>query len=269
VKDRFPFVDSQSSSFAERVKGVQNRAEATAEQVKSLIDAYHAVDGPSLTRFLASRGTCTSDPALGFLQRLDNAVTLFASAADPALKTPTVVLDMLPEFRLGSNPGTGGDQIAEWTLEVGSRSVRDPIAAPAAAVPWTYGDKVSLVIRFARDSPAVPAPGAGVLLRGTSSDGRTVRFDFTGNWAMFQLLLARSISNESDALLLRDVTPTVLAVDVPVQPDPTKPPVTNSATVSSFELFMRLGTFQRGKTEALTVGMLPTQAPATVTCLGI
>jgi hypothetical protein len=128
---------------------------------------------------------------------------------------------------------------------------------------------VSLLLRFARDSPAVPAPGAGVPLRGSSGDGRTVRFDFTGNWAIFQLLLARSIATESDALLLRDVTPTVLAVDVPVQPDPTKPPVTTSAPASSFELYMRLGTFPRGKTEALTVGLLPTQAPATVMCLGI
>jgi type VI secretion system protein ImpL len=158
--------------------------------------------------------------------------------------------------------------VAEWRLEVGSRSVGEPLAAPPTPLPWTYGDRVSLVIRFARDSPSVPAPGAGFAPAGTTADDRTVRFDFNGNWAMFQLLLARTMPREVDAALVRDLPPTVLAFDIPVRPDPAKPPLAKPEAASPFELFMRLGVLQRGKTELLTVGALPTGAPATVACLG-
>jgi type VI secretion system protein ImpL len=269
LRDRFPFIERSSPAFADSVRTVQGRAEATPDGVKALLDVYRSVDGPAVTRFLESRGTCSGDQALTFLQGVDTASTLLASAADPALKTPTIVLDVNPEFRLAANPGAGGDHIAEWRIDVGARSVREPLPAPSTPLPWTYGDPVSLIIRFARDSPSVPAPGAGVRLRDANADDRTVRFDFTGNWAIFQLLLARTISREADALLVRDIAPTVLAFDIPVRPDPAKPPLAKTGPVSSFELYMRLGIFPRGKTEVLSVGRLPTRAPATVACLGM
>ena len=221
-----------------------------------------------MTRFLESRGTCSGDPALAFLQGIDSASALLASAADPALKTPTVVLDVIPEFRLPVHPGTGGDQVAEWRIDVGARSVGEPLPAPLAPLPWTYGDKVSLVVRFARDSPSVPVSGAGLPLGDAKGDERTVRFDFTGNWAIFQLLLARTISNETDALLLRDAAPNVLALDIPVQSDPAKPPLAQPSPASRFDVYMRLGMSPRGKPESLGLGRLPTRAPSTVACLG-
>ena len=52
-----------------------------------------------------------------------------------------------------------------------------------------------------------------------------MRFDFTGNWALFRLLLARAISISADALGLLDAAPTVLAFQIRVQPDPGKPPL--------------------------------------------
>ena len=104
--------------------------------------------------------------------------------------------------------------------------------------------------------------------RDTNPDDRTVRFDFTGNWAIFQLLLGRTISRETDALLLRDVAPDVLAFDIPVQTDPAKPPLAQPSPASPFEVFMRLGMSPRGKPEALGLARLPTRAPTTVACLG-
>jgi type VI secretion system protein ImpL len=269
LQGRFPFVDASSPSFAARVKDAQSRPEATPAHVKAVIDRYRSVDGPAVTQFLASWRACSHDPALAFLQALDNTGTLLASAADPALKTPTIVLDVMPEFRLAANPGSGGDHVAAWRLDVGSRSVGEPIGAPVTPLPWTYGDKVALEIRFARDSPNVPAPGAGVPAAGSGGDTRTVHFDFTGNWAIFQLLLARRIPNDADVLLLRDAAPTVLAIDIPVQADPAKPPLATPAPASPFEVFMRLGLFPRGKPEPLSAAVLPTQAPTTVACLGM
>ena len=269
LRDRFPFVDNASPSFADRVRAIQGKAEATPAGVKALLDAYRSIDGPIVTRFLEARGTCSSDPALAFLQGVENASALLASAADPALKIPTVVLDVIPEFRLAANAGTGGDHIAEWRMDVGARNLHEPLAAPVAPLPWSYGDRVSLVVRFARDSPSVPMSGAGLPLSDMRGDQRTVRFDFTGNWAIFQLLLARTISSETDALLLRDTAPTVLALDIPVESDPAKPPLAQPSPSSKFEVYMRLGMSPRGKPEALSLGRLPTRAPSTVACLGI
>jgi hypothetical protein len=115
----------------------------------------------------------------------------------------------------------------------------------------------------------VPGPGAGVAPVEENADERTVRYDFRGNWAIFQLLLARTIVRDADAPLLRDLPPTVLAFDIPVQPDPAKPPLARMGAAAAFELYMRLGVLARGKTELLTVGALPTDAPPTVSCLGM
>jgi type VI secretion system protein ImpL len=268
LRDRFPFVDNASPSFADRVRAIQGKAEATPSGVKALLDAYRGIDGPIVTRFLEARSACSGDPALAFLQAVESASALMASAADPALKTPTVVLDLIPEFRLAVRAGTGGDHIAEWRMDVGGKSLREPLTPPVAPLTWSYGDRVSLAVRFARDSPSVPLAGAGLPLSEARGDPRTVRFDFTGNWAIFQLLLARTISNETDALLLRDAAPTVLALDIPVEPDPAKPPLVQPSDASKFEVYMRLGMSPRGKPEALSPGRLPTRAPTTVACLG-
>ena len=72
-----------------------------------------------------------------------------------------------------------------------------------------------------------------------------------------------------EALSLRDGGPTLLAVDIPVQPDVTKPPLTQPAAVSTFDLYMGLGLFARGKPDLMKVGELPTQGPDRISCLGI
>ena len=267
LRDRFPFVEGSAPTFAGRVRAAEGRAEATPAGVKALIDAYKTVDGLSLTRFLEARRTCSTDPAVAFLHGVDSASRLLASAADPLLKTPMIVLDLRPEFRLSADPGRGGDQIAEWRMEVGSRMAREPVAT-ADPLPWTSGDKVSVVVRFARDSPSVPTADAGVPARSSGLDDRTVRFDFSGGWALFQLLLARTIPRPADVLRLGEVPQTVLAFEIPVRPDSGKPPLGEAAPGSPFEVYIRLGIFSHGKTEALTVDPLPTQAPATVRCIG-
>ncbi len=269
LRDKFPFIDSDARSFTARLREAQGRPEATPENVKALLDAYSSADGPVLTRFLGSRGTCSSDPALAFLRAVDNASTVLASAADPQQKAPAVAFDVRPEFRLRANPVTGGDQIAEWQLEVGARTLREMGEAAAEPLVWTSGDRVSLVLRFARDSPSVPAAGAGLPLDPSAGDGRTVRFEFTGQWAIFRLLLAHTVSSVADALSLRDGGPTLLAVDIPVQPDVTKPPLTQPAAVSTFDLYMGLGLFARGKADLIKVGEFPTQGPDRISCLGI
>ncbi len=267
LKDKFPFVDTPSSSFAGRVREAQGRTEATPEGVKALLDTYRVVDGPAMTTFLEANRACSTDPAVLFLRRVDSASKLLASAADPLLKKPAIVLDLKPEFRLGSNPGTGGDQVAEWRMAVGSRSVREPVAAAAEPLPWTSGDRVSVIARFARDSPSVPT-AAGLPPGGSVTDDRTVHFDFTGNWAIFKLLLARGIPSPASAMRLRDVAPTVLAFEIPMQPDARQPPLAEAGQSSPFDVYIRLGIFPRGKTDPLTVDALPTLAPPTVACLG-
>ena len=85
---------------------------------------------------------------------------------------------------------------------------------------------------------------------------------------VLRLGLARTIASETDALLLRDTPPTVLGLDIPVESDPAKPPLAQPSQVSKFDVYMRLGISPRGKPEVLSVGRLPTRAPATVACLG-
>ena len=105
--------------------------------------------------------------------------------------------------------------------------------------------------------------------RAGEPDERTVHFDFSGDWALFRLLLARTITRPADVLRLRqgDVPQTVLAFQIPVQQASNKPPLMAAGQGSPFEVHMRLGMFAVGKTEALTVGPLPSQAPTRVMCI--
>jgi hypothetical protein len=91
----------------------------------------------------------------------------------------------MAEFRAARARERGGDQVAEWWLEVGGDRLT-PRDSAGTASPWRAGDAVRLGVRWALDSPLRPVQ-QGLAYPGRVAD-RTVAWSFGGDWALLRLL---------------------------------------------------------------------------------
>ncbi len=239
-------------------RALSGAADATPEQVAEFLGVFDREGGRALRQVAESR-VCSAD-VVGFLRQTDTAAAMLATMR--ALTPPVLALDVLPEFRIAPERGVGADQIAQWQMTVGALTVQE--GAAAKPLPWVSGDPVAVTVRFARDSPSRPmsaVPAARV-------QERSVYFEFSGRWALLQLLRAgRSAS--LDLLRVADAAPTVLGFQIPVERDPATPPLAGPEPVSPFSAFMRIRVYQPGKQEPLPVDEFPVSAPARLSCPGL
>ena len=131
--------------FSQNVDGTR---EAAAADLGEFLRLYDRQDGRSLLQQIQGR-SCGDDAAL-FLSRLDALYPVLS----PARELQTLALDLLPEFRVNRDREVGGNQIAQWQLDVGRQTFRDGEVAKAGR--WVSGDPVRFALRFAKDSPSRP-----------------------------------------------------------------------------------------------------------------
>jgi type VI secretion system protein ImpL len=99
-----------------------------------------------------------------------------ASAADGAC-------DVQVEFRANPAHEVGGNQIAAWNFHFPEEQLS--YGGPKAVAHWRMGDAVRLALRWAKNSPDIPAPEQddGGLVR-----DRWVTFEARGMWALLRLM---------------------------------------------------------------------------------
>jgi len=156
---------------------------------------------------------------------------------------------------------SGGNQIAQWQLDIGRQIYRD--FDQAKAVRWVSGDPIRLTLRFAKDSPSRPliAPG-----RVRSAGDRAVAFDFQGTWALLGLA-AMGRPAAADLAGARDAAPNTLVFEIPVERDPQQPQLASAPPPPPvFRVYVRVRVFQPGKTDSLAIGEFPVRAPAELSC---
>ena len=241
---RFPF--SQS---------LEGTREAAPTDLGEFLRLYDRQDGRSLLQQIQGR-SCGDEASL-FVSRLDGLYPVLSSVRE----LQTLALDLLPEFRVNRDREVGGNQIAQWQLDVGRQTFRDGEVAKAGR--WVSGDPVRLALRFARDSPSRPVGAPG---RARPAADRAALFDYQGAWALFGLLAAGRPA-PADLAGLRDTSPNTLAFDIPVERDAGQPPLGTTALLSPlFRVYIRVRVFQPGKTDPLTIGEFPVRAPADLSC---
>ncbi|HSU13837.1 type VI secretion protein IcmF/TssM N-terminal domain-containing protein [Longimicrobium sp.] len=149
---------------------------------------YRALDQQAWADSLVRSGTAgvggPGSDAAAFLEEIDAARPFLATllGADTTGQPAFVVM---AEFRAARARERGGEQIAEWWLEVGGDrlTARDSVGA---ATPWRAGDAVRLGVRWAMDSPLRPVP-TGLAAPGRVAD-RQVSWSFGGDWALLRLI---------------------------------------------------------------------------------
>jgi type VI secretion system protein ImpL len=138
----------------------------------------------------ASPGLATVLP--GVVQNPDGiAAFLQAITAARPLVTGTPK-DLMPalglsvQFRTNRSREVYGNRIAEWRLQIGQQILDFPPEPGDTPPPiWHLGDPITLSLRYANNSPEVPAssnpsPAASV-------QGRTLTYRYTDAWSLFAL----------------------------------------------------------------------------------
>jgi hypothetical protein len=240
--------------FNQRLSGRFPFSPLSAEQLPSeadpqdLAEFYRLFDtyGKSIRAGLQNGNFGSSYlPILGFLNQMDALRPLFSSllTGEPNA-VPT--FDFVPVFRVNQSREIKGNQIIDWTLQVGSDTFR--YRDPERVGRWSFGQPIKLMLRWAKDSPEQPAPVRGVSDARTNS--RIVSYEFRDSWALLNMVVRHEASsNDFDRM---------------VDPEPQTLAFTVSGTTQDPEakVFVRIKLRPPGKPENLRLRGFPTEAPS-------
>jgi type VI secretion system protein ImpL len=175
---RFPFSQTLDNRPA---------AQASPEEIASF---YRTLDlyGNGLEKVLPGL-VKDPDAATGFLEAVRQARPLVTGTPSGTLPSLTVLV----HFRANLSGETYGGSIGAWTIRIGQKTVSYPpgqVTGPGLA--WHPGDPVSVVLRYAFDSPEIPS-GVNASAAAQTS-GNTVTFQYNGPWALYAMLRDHTVT---------------------------------------------------------------------------
>ncbi|MCX6598766.1 MAG: hypothetical protein NTV70_20635 [Acidobacteria bacterium] len=204
------------------------------------------------TRFESSRA-----PALQFLDQMDRLRPLVVPASPEAEKEPPLTLDVVPAFRANQALEVAGNQIIEWTLQMGGQIFRQQ--EPEHPGRWRTGNPIRLSLRWANDSPSLPV--ADSRQPNLRLSGRGVIFEHTNRWALYSFL-KRHEAPASDAVRANDPKPYLLRLNIRTAPDPKWAKPEDDRAASNATVFLYFRVYLPGTKVPLTLPVFPEQAPS-------
>jgi type VI secretion system protein ImpL len=196
--------DSFSSAFNEGVAGRQPfratghslQADAGAADVGQLGQVLQRYDRVSSIvrqeRSGAAQGAQMSMPVRQFVDNFDEVNSLLAPLY-PSTDGTATGYDISVDFRVNRVGEVAANQVIDWTLKVGDQSLSlDDAPHP---LHWDYGMPVSLVLRFAKDSPLTATNDAQQ--RALSTDGRVLTWQFADPWALISFIAQQRVPDGS------------------------------------------------------------------------
>jgi len=179
LSGRFPFASLSEGET------VQDAPPSEVRGFYEQFDRYVSTYRPVLQR------TDTGEQAQKFLRRMENLRPFFAAYLDNPSTYPIPTVDVVPQFRVNRDREVLGDQVIGWQMRVGSERTT---YEQSDTLHWAAGDPVGVRLRWASDAPTRPVEAK----RGTvSSQSRTVRYQYRGQWALLRLLRRHSAPSES------------------------------------------------------------------------
>jgi type VI secretion system protein ImpL len=225
---------------------------------QDVINIYKQLDtyGKSIRAGLDNGGFGVSQSRVSaFLSQMETLRPLFASLFS-AEGDPAPALDFVPVFRVNQGRELNGNQIIDWTLQVGADTFhfRDPQRTGR----WMFGQPVKLTLRWAKDSPEKPASVRG---SGDSQlSSRSVVFEYRDSWSLLSMLaLHQPRPNDFDRLV--DPDPQTLVFEVADTKDHAPAGKTGADATPETRVFIRLKLRPPGKPDNLRVRTFPMEAP--------
>jgi len=197
------------------------------------------------------------DAALGFLSQITAIRPVFAAFLMSAEKNPAPAFDFVVNFRVNRNHEIEGNQIADWGLEVGQQSFQP--RAKENTGHWKLGDPIRLSLRFADDSPSVPATDNNQPAMNVK--GRLATYEYTGAWSLFRLLLEHKPA-QGEFGGGPDPSPQTLSFYVPTTLDRTLPQRKDATTAGQVRVYLQITVVPPGGKDGVLVSLpFPAQAP--------
>ena len=151
--------------FAERVDGAAG-VEAEPEAIRAFYRLFDQRGPMDQTMFRSNFITDTAvAQVLAFLQDMTAVRAFFAPWLDGKGPPNRPSVDFAVDFRVNRASEQAGNQIIDWTLEVGEQTFHSTDSQRQGR--WRFGDRIRLMLRWAKDAPLQPS------LAGTPS-GATV-----------------------------------------------------------------------------------------------
>jgi type VI secretion system protein ImpL len=190
VAGRMPFDNVDMLRVATRNSGMPGVADfgelgQVLKHYQPVSETFHASGAG------ASSGT-TNYKVRQFIENFDQVKTLLAPLY-PSDDGAATGYDVNVEFRANRNGEVAANQIIDWTLTIGSQSLS--MNEAPHALHWDFGTPVSLVLRFAKDSPLAAAEDAQQ--RAYSTDGRTLTWQFSDPWALITFINRQRVADAS------------------------------------------------------------------------
>jgi type VI secretion system protein ImpL len=255
---RFPFASAAPQTpFQEAVPGALvdffGKFDEYGKIAAASLGASPAGLAPGNAQLAKSR-----DAALAFLSQMGSIRPVFAAFLMGADKNPVPGFDLAVNFRVNRGKEIEGNQIFDWSVEVGSQSFQ--YRAKPNTGHWNLGDPVRVTLRFASDSPFVPVADSNQ--PAMSVRQRTVTFEYTDPWSLFRLLVEhRPTAGEFDRGV--DPTPETLSFYIPTAADNSLPQPKNGPSNGQVRVYLQISIVPPGGKEAVAVPLpFPAQAPA-------
>ncbi len=231
-------------------------SEADPQSIRDFYTLFDA-DVPLLLQALTQDQYGASGQSVHlFLQQMEQARGFFAAILDKKKPAALPAVDFTPEFRVNQSRELNGNQIQQWTLQVGQDSFESGDKPRVGR--WTYGEPVTLTLHWASNSPLVP------LLRSASSNvdlsGQSLTYHFTDNWALLAMMVQHR-TPAGDFATMADPSPFTLVFQT--AEDTNKAPASTGGTDQSdrARVFLRLAVMPAGQQQSLSGDDFPEVAP--------
>jgi hypothetical protein len=202
----------------------------------------------------------SSREALIFLQQMEAVRVFFDSFLSKKRISP--VFDFNLRFRANEGKEIGANQIIDWVFDVGKRRIHYRDVNTAGV--WGYGEPLSLSLRWANDSPTVPAFKFDPLSR-MKLEGQTVTLTYGNNWSLLYFIIKHR-GKSKDFKEGVDIEPHTLKIEVPTEPNPKlanniQQAQREALRTKSAEVFLRIGLMPQGKKDPADALILPDVFP--------
>lgn len=202
--------------------------------------------------------------ALEFLDQMEQVRVFFASFLDKKPLYP--LFDFALKFRVNESNEVGANQIIDWEFGVAKKKYSYQGAETIGN--WGYTDPLTLTMRWANNSPTLPA-SRGPVLSHMKVNEKTVTLVFNNNWSLLLLLLRHKArgTDFDNGVMGVDIEPYTLKFIVPTMPNATLPANIQQAQPSDLRprevvAFMRVSLMAPSKKDPLILpDNFPVEAP--------
>ncbi|KRB67896.1 type VI secretion system protein [Noviherbaspirillum sp. Root189] len=251
LANRFPF---RPTALDPTIKGTAaDRSPADVEEVGKVLKLFERSHAVSLASAREPSRVAASAPVRRVEEQMQR-VREFLAPLYPAEDNQVPGMDLTVEFRANAASEIDGNKIIDWSLAVGSQTLRS--RDPVRPLRWEPGLPIVLSMRVARDGPVIPV--AEVLQNDMTVEDRTVTYRFDDPWALFSFV---TVHRDTESAAGTDARSQLLRFEFPM--------ITNSANpgaqprASRARVYVRLAISPAGKRTPLAwPGSFPVRVPS-------